>query len=95
MLQHDTPPLPVRSAKDVCGLLAETIHQVRTGQVDPRIANAVGYLASVMVRALEVGELEERLAAIEGAVRGGSAATLASSFHHDLPSATRPEENSP
>ncbi|HEX2837183.1 MAG TPA: hypothetical protein VHN77_03545 [Phycisphaerales bacterium] len=84
----------MRSARDVCGLLSETIHDVRTGRVDPRIANTVGYLASVLVRALEVGELEERLAALEGAVRAGCLVS-ASSFHHDLPGGDRPTEEAP
>jgi hypothetical protein len=65
----------VASAKDVCKLLSDTIHEVRTGQLDPKIANAVGYLASVMVRALQAGELEDRMAALEAAVRSSSRGT--------------------
>ena len=61
----------VSSLADVRDLLADTINHVRTGQVDPKIANTVGYLASVLVRVFEVGELEERLAAMEAAVRPG------------------------
>ena len=31
-------------------LLATTINDVRRGRLDPRIANAVGYLAGVLLR---------------------------------------------
>ena len=52
-------------AKDAVALLALTINQVLRGQIDPRIANAVGYLLTVQLKALELGETEERLAALE------------------------------
>lgn len=53
---------------DVVNLLADTIDEVLTGQIDPRIANAVGYLAGIIIKAREVEALTERLAAIEEAV---------------------------
>lgn len=82
-LPEDTPGIQIRSAREVCSLLSDTINHVRTGRLDPRVANAVGYLASVMIRAFEVGELEERLAALEGTVRPGRPSG-ASPFDHDL-----------
>ncbi len=81
-LPANVPALPLSDAKGVCGLLADTIHQVRTGQVDTKIASTVGYLASVLVRALEVGGLEDRLAVLEATVRGQSR-ECGSSFHRD------------
>jgi hypothetical protein len=68
-LPADHPDIDVRSVRDVCRVLSETMNQVRTGRLDPRVANTVGYLASVMVRALEAGDLEERLATLEAAVQ--------------------------
>ncbi len=64
---------------------------VRTGRLDPRIANTVGYLAGVLIRAFEAGELQERLAALESVVRpcpptGGSAFD-----HHREPPASGDE----
>jgi CRP-like cAMP-binding protein len=53
---------------DVVNLLADTIDEVKTGLIDPRIATAVGYLAGMIIKALEVEALDERLAAIEDAV---------------------------
>jgi hypothetical protein len=46
-------------------LLSETINQVRSGAIDPRTSNAVGYLAAVMLKALQQGEIEARLQALE------------------------------
>lgn len=66
-------------------LLSDTIDDVRTGRLDPKVANTIGYLANVLVRALEVGKLEDRLAAIEAAVHGPSQKTQESSFHRTLP----------
>ena len=63
------PAVDVASCQDVVRLISETINQVRTGQVDPRIANAVGYLANVIIKALEQGELEDRLTDLETAIK--------------------------
>lgn len=56
---------------DVVLLLADTIDEVKTGRIDPRVANAVGYLSNVILKALEVDALNERLAALEEAVGVG------------------------
>ena len=37
--------------------------------MDPRIANTVGYLSATLLRALEVGDIEERLADLEAIVK--------------------------
>ena len=49
-------------------LLGETINQVRKGQIDPRISNAIGYLSGIMLKAMEQGDLEQRLAVMEANV---------------------------
>jgi len=58
----------IEKTSDVVRLLAETINQVRDGRVDCRVASVVGYLANTMLRALEQGDMEERIEAIEKAV---------------------------
>src|SRR5438445_4817103 len=45
VLPPETPDDPLRSTTDVSTLLSESINQVQRGQLDPRMANAVGYLA--------------------------------------------------
>jgi hypothetical protein len=61
----ETPDNPLRNTQDVSVLLGESINQVRRGQLDPRVANAVGYLASILLAALQQGPLEERLQRLE------------------------------
>jgi hypothetical protein len=61
----ETPDNPLRNTQDVSVLLGESINQVRRGQLDPRVANAVGYLASILQGALQQGPLEERLQRLE------------------------------
>jgi hypothetical protein len=62
------PDMPVGSAADIVALLADTINRVRRGTLDPKIGNVVGYLTSVAIRCLEVGQLEDRLAHLEGVI---------------------------
>lgn len=65
VLPPETPENPLRSTQDVAVLLGESINQVRRGQLDPRIANAVGYLSGILLNALQQGPLEERLSRLE------------------------------
>lgn len=64
----DAPDLPVAKASDIVALIGDTIARVRKGSLDPRIANTIGYLSSVALRGIEVGELEERLARLESVI---------------------------
>jgi hypothetical protein len=68
VLPADAPDHPLRNTQDVSTLLAESINQVRRGELDPRVANSVGHLASILLGALQQGPLEERLARLEAAL---------------------------
>jgi hypothetical protein len=48
---------------------------VRRGQLDPRVANAMGYLASILLGALQQGPLEERLQRLEATLGLGKGQT--------------------
>ena len=61
VLPPDTPDHPLANTKDISDLLADSINQLRRGQLDPRLANTVGYLASILLRALEQGPLRNAL----------------------------------
>lgn len=63
------PDVKVESCQDVVRLLSDTINQVRRGELDPRVANAVGYLANILIRAAEQGDMEKRMADLEAAVK--------------------------
>ena len=68
VLSADTPDHPLEDTRDVSKCLTQSINQLLRGQLDSKIANALGYLASVLLRSLEQGRLEERLANLEGII---------------------------
>jgi hypothetical protein len=70
VLSGDTPDLPLGSTADVSALLADSINRLRRGQLDPRVANGMGYLASILLKAIEIGRIEERLAHLEAVMSG-------------------------
>ena len=65
VLPRQTPDHPLRNTTEVSAFLAKSINQVLRGTLDPRVANSAGYLANVLLRALEQGPLEERIARLE------------------------------
>jgi hypothetical protein len=69
VLPSSTPDAKLRSAEDAIKLLGETINQVRRGEIDPKIANSVGYLAVILVKVQRDVEVERRLAVLEFAVK--------------------------
>src|SRR5262245_12893118 len=68
VLPPETPDQPLATVADVVTLLAATINQVRRGALDPKVANTVGYLAALLLKALEESDLAARVAALEAAV---------------------------
>ena len=66
---REVPLRPLKSIGDVSELLEETINRVRQGPFDLRAANAIGFLASTLLRALDQ-RLEERLAHLEAVTSG-------------------------
>jgi hypothetical protein len=67
-LPADIADFSVDSAASVVELLSRTVNQTLRGEVDPKVANAVGYLSGVILRAREQGDIEERIAKIEEAL---------------------------
>jgi hypothetical protein len=82
VLAPDTPDHSLLNSQDVANLLGDSINQLRRGQLDPRVANAIGYLTSVLLRALEQGPMEERLAQLEAILTKGKACPIARSVAH-------------
>jgi hypothetical protein len=60
---------PLKSIVDVTELLEETIKRVRQGPFDLWAANAIGFLASTLLKALDQ-KLEERLSHLEAVMSG-------------------------
>ena len=63
------PQRPLKSIGEVSELLEETINRVRDGPFDLRAANAIGFLAGILLKALDQ-RLEERLAHLEAVMSG-------------------------
>jgi hypothetical protein len=57
---------PPQTAGDVLKVLAITMSQVHSRKMDIRIANSLAYISTSLLRAIEVADLERRLAALEG-----------------------------
>lgn len=71
-LSADTPDMKIEDSKDVVKLISATINQVRKGEIDPRVANAIGYLANILIKAVEQGDLEGRIADLEAVMKARS-----------------------
>ncbi len=61
--------ISIPTAQGVLSLIAETIHHVRTGQLDPKIANCVSYLSGIALKAIDQGNIDERLESLEAAIK--------------------------
>jgi hypothetical protein len=58
-------PLPLECVRDVAALVAQTINTLRQTPLTAREANAIGYLASVLLRALEASELAQEIGVLK------------------------------
>jgi hypothetical protein len=66
-IKVDTPldPLKIKDKKDVVVMLEDTINRVRSGEMELKIANCLGYLSGHILKALEQSDLEKRLEELE------------------------------
>jgi hypothetical protein len=69
VLPPGTADVPLSSVTDVVALLGQTINEVRRGEIDPKVANAIGYLVTGLLRTLEQGDIERRLEELETIIR--------------------------
>lgn len=65
VLSDGDPALGLISVSKVPELIARIIDKVLTGELDYRLTGNIGYLISVYIRAVEVGELEDRITELE------------------------------
>jgi len=61
---------PLNTAEDVRAMLAALAKDVRARRVEPRVAASVSQMASTLLKAIEVADLEQRLAKLEGKTDG-------------------------
>jgi hypothetical protein len=68
-LNESAPDVTIEDSGDTIALLSATINQVRKGQIDPKVANAIGYLANILMKATERDILEKRIDQLEVLLR--------------------------
>jgi hypothetical protein len=61
-------PLPIRSIEGILVLIEDTMNRVRTEPMTHQKANCIGYLAGIALKAIEVGEIDEKLDLINSVV---------------------------
>jgi hypothetical protein len=54
--------VPLASVADVRAFLGGTINLLRKGRIDPKIANCAGYLAGILLKAFDAGDLAREVA---------------------------------
>jgi hypothetical protein len=77
VLPATAPPAPLDTVADVRRVITETVAQVRTGAIDVRVANSLGVLLNVALRAAQATETEElrqEVARLTDMVRGSKSA---------------------
>lgn len=58
----------VQDAGDVKRLMNKVINELRQGEIDSKSANAIGYLANIILKTIELGELEQQISYIQNRV---------------------------
>ena len=54
------PDLPLNEPNDAILLMADTINRVRSGELDIKTANCLGFLTDKLLKAYEVAKLKDR-----------------------------------
>ena len=57
------------NASQLRDLLAQSIVEPRNGTLDPKVANSISYLGAGFLRALEISDLEHRVASLEAGAK--------------------------
>jgi hypothetical protein len=68
-LESTVPDVKVEDCGDAITLISENINQVRKGKIDPRVANSVGFLANILIKAVERNQMETRIEQLEALLK--------------------------
>ena len=69
VLTPDTPDAPLGTMQEVVAFLGATANRVAKGVLDVKVGNCLALLCGQLVRALEKGNLEARLEALEAVLK--------------------------
>jgi hypothetical protein len=71
--EQEQPELaPPKTAQEVRAALGQFLSDVRARRLDPKVAGTLGYLASVLLKSIEVSDVEGRLTALENVLCSGA-----------------------
>jgi hypothetical protein len=56
---------PPQTPQNIADTMAQVIAGVLRGDIDPRIANCAAFCSGTLIKAIEISELDRRLAALE------------------------------
>ena len=59
----------VQSVGDVKRLMNNVINELRNGEIDSKSANAIGYLANIILKTIEVEDVERRILELDEKVK--------------------------
>jgi hypothetical protein len=75
-LSEPLPPVTIKNIQDISGLIEDTINRIRTDPMTTHQANAIGYLSGILLKAIDLGQLEERLRKLEEIVKNNDKAQI-------------------
>lgn len=55
--------------EDTLPLLNQCINEIRSGDLTPKSANAIGYLINIAINVFKITDIEQRLKEIENAIK--------------------------
>jgi hypothetical protein len=64
-IANPLPALQIKEPNDTVLLITDTIHRVRSGELDIKTANCIGFLSDKLLKAFEVAKLNDRVEIIE------------------------------
>jgi hypothetical protein len=64
-IQKPLKAVAIKNSKDLVGLIAITINELRKGKIEAREANCIGYLSGHFLKAYDNAELVKRLEKLE------------------------------
>lgn len=64
-IPNPLPILPITEPNDAVLLIVDTINRVRSGELDVKTANCLGFLTDKLLKAFEISKLNNRVEIIE------------------------------
>lgn len=64
-LDLDLPEMVINNPTDVVAAATQTINELRSGQLPPKLASTLGYLLGIVLKAYEIANLDQRVEMIE------------------------------